>query len=240
MLSIVIPTLNEEKTIKNTLESLKKLTDCNYEIIISDGKSKDKTVEIAKRCDAQTIVYNGTVRQTIGGGRNLGASIASGEFLVFLDADVTIPDINKFFKKTLSLFKENEKLVGLIVRQNVSPEVETFVDKFFFGIVNYVYLFWNNIVKFGGAGGEFQMIKTSVFRELGGFNEKLAAGEDNDLFQRLARKGETRIEMSLRILHTGRRAHKTGWSKLLFSWTINWFSVLIFNCSTSEIWKEVR
>ena len=99
MLSIIIPTLNEEKSIEKTLQSIKELKDYDYEIIISDGKSKDKTVEIAKKYDAKVIVYEGTIRQTIGGGRNLGASIASGDFFVFLDADVTIPDINNFFKK---------------------------------------------------------------------------------------------------------------------------------------------
>lgn len=240
MISVIIPTLNEEKTIEKTIGSLQKLRGFDYEIVISDGKSKDKTIEIAKSFGAKTIVYEGTVRQTIGGGRNLGASVASGEFLVFLDADVTIPDINNFFKEVLNLFSEDKKLVGLIVRQEVAPEVATLADKFFFTLVNYVYFFWNNVVSFGGAGGEFQMIKTEVFKKLGGYSEKLAAGEDNDMFQRLAKYGKTRIDMSLKVLHTGRRAHKTGWIKLLWTWTINWLSALFFDKSVSQVWEEIR
>lgn len=240
MLSIIIPTLNEERAIGNTLQSLKKLTDYTYEVIISDGRSKDKTVEIAKQHGAKVIVCEGAVRQTIGGGRNLGASLASFPYLVFLDADVTIPDINHFFRKTLNLFEEDKKLVGLIVRQKVIQNKETLADKFFFTIVNCIYYLWNNVVHFGGAGGEFQMIKTSVFKKINGYNEKLAAGEDNDMFQRLAKEGKTRIEMSLKVFHDGRRAHKTGWTKLIASWVTNYLSVLIFKRSFNKIWKEIR
>ena len=84
------------------------------------------------------------------------------------------------------------------------------------------------------------MIKAAIFKKLGGYNENLAAGEDNDMFQRLAKKGRTRIDMSLTVLHLGRRAHKTGWPKLIFSWTTNWFSALIFNNSASKVWEEIR
>jgi glycosyltransferase involved in cell wall biosynthesis len=240
MISIIIPTLNEEKVIGKTISSLQRLHGYDFEIIVSDGKSKDKTVEIAKSLGAQVVIYEGITRQTIGAGRNLGTSLASGEFFVFLDADVTIPDIDNFFKKTLNLFEKNKKIMALVVRQEVSPEVETFADKFFFTIVNYVYFMLNNILHFGGAGGEFQMIRASAFKDLGGFNEQLAAGEDNDMFQRLAKRGRTRMLLSLKVIHMGRRAHKTGWPKLLFTWVTNWLSALLFNNSVSKVWEEIR
>jgi glycosyltransferase involved in cell wall biosynthesis len=240
MISIIIPTLNEEKVIGGTITSLQQLHGYDLEVIVSDGKSRDRTVEIAKSLGAKVIVYEGTVRQTIGGGRNLGASLASGEFLVFLDADVTIPNIDNFFKKTLNLFDKNKNLVALVVRQEVASEVETFADKFFFTVVNYVYFVLNNILRFGGAGGEFQMVKASAFKDLRGFNERLAAGEDNDMFQRLAKKGRTQMLLSLKVVHMGRRAHKTGWTKLLFSWMTNWLSALLFDNSVSKVWEEIR
>ena len=240
MLSIIIPTLNEEKTIENTLQHLKMLRDCDYEIIISDGRSKDKTIEIAKKYGAKVIVYGGTVRQTIAGGRNLGASIASGDFFVFLDADVIIPDINKFFKKAISLFENQKDLVGLTVRFKVLPELETLADKIIFTINDYLLFISNSITRIGGAGGEFQMIRADIFKKQKGYNEKITVCEDVELFQRLARVGKTKIEMSLKIMHTGRRAHKIGWPKLLSQWFINGASVTFFKRSFSTTWKEIR
>src|SRR4051812_47233932 len=96
-LSIIIPTLNEEKILEKTLLHLRELHDIPYEIIVSDGKSKDKTIEIANKYADKVVVYEGEKRQTIGMGRNLGASVAQGDFFVFLDADMYVPDINDFF-----------------------------------------------------------------------------------------------------------------------------------------------
>ena len=240
ILSIIIPTLNEEKVIENTLKSIKELKDCDYEIIVSDGGSKDKTIEIAKKYGVKVIVYEGSARQTIASGRNLGASIASGEFFVFLDADVTIPDINNFFRKAMNLFGSQKKLVGLTVRMKVLPELETLADRLFFALNDYNLFFSNNIFRFGSAGGEFQMIKVETFKKQKGYNEKIAVCEDIELFQRLARGGKTRIEMSLNVLHTGRRAHAIGWPKLLSQWFINGTSVTLFKRSFNTVWEEIR
>jgi glycosyltransferase involved in cell wall biosynthesis len=240
MISIIIPTLNEEKTIEQTIASLNKLTDYEHEIIISDGKSKDKTIEIAKSLGAKTIIYQGTVRQTIGGGRNLGASIAGGEFLVFMDADVTLGDANKFFISALHFFAKDKNLLGLAVRQKVAPEWATLSDRIAFGLVNISYYIQNNILHTGGSGGEFQMIRADAFQKLKGFNERMPAGEDNDMFHRLAKLGHTRLAWPLVVWQTGRRGHKLGWIKLLSRWVINWFSVFIFKKSHDEIWEEVR
>lgn len=241
MISIIIPTLNEEKTIEKTLQSLRELSnDYNHEIIVSDGRSTDRTIEIAKKYNTKIVVYDDTIRQTISNARNLGASVASGDIFVFLDADVTIPDINAFFKKALDLFNKEEKLVGLTVRIKVLPESETLTDKIILGTFDYVNLFLNNVLRFGGASGEFQMIRASTFKKLTGYNEKIVVAEDIDMFQRLAREGKTKIEMSLKIMHTGRRAHKVGWPKLLWEWSINGLSVLIFNHSFRKVWEEIR
>ncbi|MDD5721130.1 MAG: glycosyltransferase [Candidatus Pacebacteria bacterium] len=240
MISIIIPTLNEEKIIEKTLLTLKELRDFDYEIIISDGRSKDKTIEIAKKHGAKVIVYEGMTRQTISHGRNLGASIASKELLVFLDADVEIPNINNFFKKTVKLFEEQKELTGLTTRIKIHKDVETLADKIILGAFDYINFFLNNVVGFGGASGEFQMIRASAFKELRGYNEKIAVAEDIDMFQRLAKKGKTRIEMSLKIMHPGRRAHKIGWPKLLFNWTINGLTVMTKKHSYHEVWEEIR
>ncbi len=107
-ISIIIPTLNEEKWIGRTFKNLKKIKSIPYEIIVSDGNSKDKTISIAKRYTKKYVVYKEKKRQNIAMGRNMGARIARGEYFVFMDADVTIPDVDNFFKKAISFFDKIE------------------------------------------------------------------------------------------------------------------------------------
>lgn len=241
MISIIIPTLNEEKIIGKTLAYLKdNLKETEYEVIISDGKSSDKTAVIARKCADRVVVYGGRDRQTIAHSRNLGAAQARGRYLVFIDADVVVPNPNKFFKKALEIFKESPKLVGLGVFIRVSPEVETWGDKFFSGLVNYIYLVSNNLFGIGKAPGEFQMVKLGAFRKTGGFNEQLVAAEDNEFFYRLSRIGQTRIASNLTVFHGGRRAHAIGWPRLIWTWFLNAMSVTFFKRAVSKEWEEVR
>lgn len=239
MISIIIPTLNEEKYIEKTLKSLREFNG-DYEIIVSDGKSTDKTIEISKKYADRVVVYEGTTRQTIGMGRNLGASVAKGDYLLFLDADVTIPDINNFLPKTLSYFDKNKKLVALTVFLKVLPEMATFFDNVFYSLINYIALINNNIFHKGAATGEFQLIKTESFKKVGGYNEKLVAGEDFEMFVRLSKIGRNLSVSSLFAYHTGRRPHKVGWVKVLHSWFMNWFHSTFFKKSWSSVWEEIR
>jgi GT2 family glycosyltransferase len=92
----------------------------------------------------------------------------------------------------------------------------------------------------GGAGGEFQMITAEAFKEVGGFDERLTASEDMDLFRRLSNIGRTRFVNRLTVWHTGRRAHAIGWPRLLLSWFTNSVSVFVFGKSTSREWTVIR
>lgn len=240
MISIIIPTLNEERIIERTLKSLREYKG-NFEIIVSDGKSKDKTLEIAKKYADKIVVYEGKIRQTIAMGRNMGAAAASGELLLFLDADTFMPDINNFLPKVIKKFDENPKLVGLVAFLKVFPEMETFGDRFIFGMVNYFTYIENNILHKGDAnGGEFQVVRTDAFEKAKGYDEKMVVAEANDFFRRLSDLGETRMFRDLTVYHTGRRAHKIGWLKLYWLWSINFLSVLFRKKSVTSEWEEVR
>ena len=84
------------------------------------------------------------------------------------------------------------------------------------------------------------MIVTDAFMRVGGFDESLAAAEDMDLFRRLSKVGRTRFEPGLTVYHTGRRAHATGWRRLIWEWFTNTTSVWFFKRSASKEWKEIR
>lgn len=240
MISIIIPTRNEEKILEKTLLSLRKLHTIPYEIIVSDGKSTDRTIEIAKKYADKVIVYSGEKRQTIGMARNLGAKQATGDTLLFLDADIYISDPNMFFSKAISIFERNRELVALTVFLKVFKDVATFGDIVVYWLFNRMVFVFNNIMHHGASPGEFQMIRTSTFKQVGGFNEKLVAGEDFDLFARLSKIGRTRSESSLFVLHTSRRAHRVGWLKLLWTWFLNWFHATFFGEAWSKEWEEIR
>jgi glycosyltransferase involved in cell wall biosynthesis len=239
MISFIIPTLNEEKALGTLLHDLARYHE-PHEVIVSDGNSTDRTRAIAREHGAALVEYHDTKRQTIGQARNMGAAAARGDFMVFLDADMSIPDPDSFFAGALGLFRARPRLVGLTVRLRVFPDQEQFGDRITGRFVDTINAIENNLLGFGAAGGEFQMVRSAAFHQTRGYNEQLAAGEDYEFFQRLSRIGQTRFESSLTLYHTGRRAHAVGWFKLICIWTINSVWIFLFGHAKSKEWTVIR
>jgi glycosyltransferase involved in cell wall biosynthesis len=239
-LSIIIPALQEEKIIEKMLISLKELKNFDYEIIVSDGHSTDKTVEIAKKYADKVVVHDGLTRQTIGQGRNRGAEVATGDFFVFLDSDVFIPKINEFFIKALSRFEEDKKLLALTVCLKALPEYETRSDRFLWAVVNLDHRLMNNVLHIGSSSGEFQMFRAEAFKKIKGYSETLVMAEDSDIFGRISKIGKARTESSLYVMHTSRRAHNEGWIWLWITWIVNTILYIIFKKSFIKEWKVSR
>lgn len=110
-ISIVILTKNEEKYIGSTLDMIfSQDIDKKYEVIVIDSGSRDSTLEIAKRYPVKIVEISA---QEFGHGRtrNLGARIAGGEIVVFLNADAT--PMNEDWLKNLTVnFKNDKEIVG--------------------------------------------------------------------------------------------------------------------------------
>lgn len=240
MISIIIPTLNEEDVLQGTITALRALTTVPYEIIISDGHSSDKTVEIAKKYADVVVEWGGKTRQNISQGRNAGAKVAKGEFVLFLDADSRVENPDVFFPEALKQFEINPKLVALTVKVRVYPDKATLSDRIIFGLLNFNTALKNNIFHVGDSTGELQLIKKSVFDSIGGFREDLVTREDADIFWRLSNVGRTILYRKLTVWHSGRRAHKMGWPKLLWIWTVNTLWVTLFDRAKEKEWKVIR
>lgn len=239
--SIIIPTLNEEKLLPRLLDQFnnKSLKDkYEYEIIITDGGSTDKTLELAQNFTDRIITNQDYYPQNIASGRNIGAKSAAGEILVFLNGDVMFQDVFKFFKYLEKHFVNSDYL-AFACDVWIFPEEETLSDRIFHTIYN-IYFMILNFIGVGMGRGECQVIKKAIFIEVGGYNEKCAAGEDFELFKRIRKLGKILYSKKVRVFESPRRFRRFGYIKVTFSWIINSFSVIFKKRSMHSEWEQVR
>lgn len=238
-ISIIIPTLNEEKIVRQTIERLHAGLSISHEIIVSDDFSDDKSADIAKLYADKVATLPQLPRVNAGEVRNRGAALSSGEFLVFIDCGCFVIDPETFFKQAIENF-DNEKIIGVSGNIEVQPELRTFMDRVISAILNTGYRVLNNIFHRGSAWGKFIMVRKSAFEAVHGFRADLAAGEDINFFYQLSKIGRTHFDNRLIVFHPNRRAHHIGWAKLLFIWTRDAIYRGIFDKSYSKDWKPIR
>ncbi len=108
--SFIVPALNEEKYIEKTLRSIsRQKTDRDFEIIVVDGGSTDRTAEIARKY-GKVLPQKG---KGIAAARNQGADAAGGKLLVFVDADTYLP--RSYLQKVWNHMKRTD-VVALTAR----------------------------------------------------------------------------------------------------------------------------
>lgn len=207
ILSIIIPTKNEEEYLPKLLKSIKKQTFKDYEIIIADNRSKDKTRKIAGKYGCK-IIDGGLP----GKARNQGAKIAQGEILLFLDSDTELRTKN-FLEKAVKEFK-NRKLDIAVPLMHLKGEK---MDKLYFDFWNRLTdLFQYSLTPF--AGGWCIFIKRDLHNKIKGFDERITLGEDSDYAQRAVKhklfKIKFKVLKSIKIQVSPRRFEKEGHLKV--------------------------
>jgi glycosyltransferase involved in cell wall biosynthesis len=239
-ISIIIPTLNEEKLISQTISQFTAeiKEKFNIELIISDGGSKDKTLNLLNRVVDSVITVKPGEFQNISAGRNAGVGQANGDLLYFFNADTFIQDIEEFFKKTVSSFKDR-KILACTCNIKVFPNEAIFKDRVFHSFYNN-YVRMLNSLGMGMGRGECHIIRKDVFLHVKGYNESLSAGEDYDLFRRIRKLGKIKFLKNLTVYESPRRYRKFGYRKVIGDWTRNSLSVLFKNRSVSKVWEAVR
>ncbi len=225
MISIIIPTLNEEDYLPNLLESIKSQDFLDYEIIVSDGGSTDKTLEIAKSYGC--IVTKGGLPAR---GRNNGAKIAKGELLFFLDADTILPD--DFFKKLLEEFEVKKlDIASFCLTPLPIKKLSSLITEIFY---NKMICVLEKKLPHGAVG---ILVKKNIFDLLGGYDEKIKLAEDHDLIRRSAKQGRFGIIRSVKILFSDRRFIKEGWLIMGFKFFLCEMHMIFIGPVKSDIFK---
>lgn len=179
-LSVVIPCLNEEHFLPFLLKNLNAQTYTNFEVIVVDGNSEDKTAEIAKKFKSKySLRLYSTTTRNVGFQRNLGAKKAKGKVIVFFDADTQIP--KNYLAKIAQTFEtKHPHLLTTYIKVNSDKPIE----KFYASLSNLVFEF-GKISKSGYSFGSMQAVKRSAFLDIGGYDTKTKFGEDGQLFEKL-------------------------------------------------------
>jgi len=202
--SLVVPAFNEEKLISSSLASIQRsaqsFRDLNWdvELIVCDNNSTDRTAELARAAGA-TVVFE-PINQ-IGRARNSGAAAATGEWLIFIDAD-SHPN-PELFRDVAAAIQRGGLLAG---GSTVNIEGPYPVAKLITGAWNIL----SRVRKW--APGSFIFCERAAFQKVGGFNEELFASEEIDLFQKfhkLAKEQGRRIVILHRhpLITSARKMH---------------------------------
>ena len=215
-LTIIIPAFNEETYLPSTLDSiqtsiahLRAHSDGEADIVVVDNNSEDDTVAVGRSMGA-TVLHEPV--QGIARSRNAGAEHADGDVLVFVDADVVLPDT---LLERIHTAMSDPACVGGAVDVEYRPK-RRFLRPYLGA--------WRLLSRLTGiAQGATQYCRKSAFDEVGGYDEKAWIGEDADFFwalKKLARKtGRTvRFIKGPRVRASSRRFDKWPLWKILV-WT---------------------
>ena len=175
-LSVIVPALNEERHVGSLLSDVLSQTRSADEVIVVDAGSEDGTVSVAERFPG-VVLLNGS--PPVAKGRNLGGRRANGDVLVFLDADVRLPE--GFFEGLLEEFEKRRLDVACprYVPHQSTPAIR--------GIHAFFNLLFKSVEKLLPSGaGHCIAVKREIFRESRGFDPELKF-DDIELIRRLAR-----------------------------------------------------
>jgi glycosyltransferase involved in cell wall biosynthesis len=211
-ISIIVPAFNEEALLGASLRAIQsaasEFTERGWssELIVCDNNSTDRTAEVARSAGARVVFE--PVNQ-ISRARNAGAAAATGDWLIFVDAD-SYPSA-ALFGDVAEVLERGTCLAG---GSTAAFDGDERAASLVLGL-------WNLVSRTTRwAAGSFIFCEAAAFREAGGFSEELYASEEIELFRRLKRLAR-RKGRSIVILHrhplvtSSRKVRLYGWREML-------------------------
>jgi glycosyltransferase involved in cell wall biosynthesis len=198
-ISVVIPAFNEEKFLPKCLESLKNQDFKNFEVIVVDNNSTDKTAQITKEFGSILLSEK---KQGVAFARQKGFLKARGKIIASTDADTILPQ--NWLSRIFEEFKKDKNLVAfggscIFCSGPLSAKLAAryllslllLLDKKFFGG-------WSLM------GCNFALRK-GAFLKIGGFNTNLKLNEDIEISYRLRKIGKVILDPNFKVKTSGRR-----------------------------------
>lgn len=216
-ISIIIPTLNEERDLPRTLRLLQRLSPQPLEIIIADGGSTDRTLQLAEEIKPcfRTLRIIRCPRPGRASQMNAGASGAAGDILCFLHADTALPDDALLvIQQTLA----NPKIAaGGFISIMRGPSTTRWITSFHNYIKTYYApLLFRPHLFFRGArllfGDQVIFCRRSQFEAVGGYDGRMLIMEEADLLIKLVRFGRIR-QVNRTVESSDRRVAAWGFWK---------------------------
>lgn len=227
--SIIVPTLNESKIIADTVAYLRSLDPPPHEIIVVDAKSSDGTAQAARKAGATVIrSARGRARQM-----NAGASVSSGDILMFVHCDSRPP--KEAIRACRTVLRDQRNVLGGFTTSIEHdgkilwlPTIHQYISTYYAPALFAPRAFIRGLRCMFGDQSLF--CRQSDFKRVGGFDTRLPIMEDTDLCVRLHRRGlasghagrEVQVVGSVNRT-SGRRIGPWGiWKSTMIQFTIAW------------------
>jgi glycosyltransferase involved in cell wall biosynthesis len=208
VISIIIPAHNEEKYLRQTLDALNQRNYPAYEIIVVANGCTDATEEAARGCCDRLVVLS---QKSLGIARNLGARMAKGEILLFLDADTLLePGALRIIAESFTRRYAAGTIKG-------KPDSSRFAYRLIYFMKNFTHYSGLH----DGSAGVILCWKKH-FMKLGGFDEKMEMRENSELIRRLKRFGGYRYIRQTAATTSMRRYEQRGVWNIVWLWLKMW------------------
>lgn len=218
LLTIIIPCKNEEKYIQRLLFELKKQQIGKTKILLADANSSDNTKTLAKNYALELGLNLKVIKGGLPAkGRNNGAKLAKTPYLLFLDADLTFSHSQVIEEALDSIDVNKVDLVGTTPKYKGEVDIRAWL---LFRINRIAAWYLSKTHPF--AIGGFTLIKTDIFNELGGYDEKATQAEDWLLSRQVAPK-KFKLIPDL-MTQDNRRFKKYGYFKMIKLLVNNWLN----------------
>ncbi len=202
--SIVIPTLNEENYVGFVLSDIARQTRRADEVIVVDGKSEDATASVVDRFPGVDLLIGAP---PVANQRNLGGRKASGDILIFLDADVRLSET--FLEGFLERIEQRNLDIACPLYM---PYRSTLLIKTIHAYINVVFVALQKALPYGA--GHCIAVKREIFQQSPGFDPNLKIGEDVALVRKLS-KGHRFGIVATQLFVSDRRYKEEGVPRML-------------------------